>query len=277
MKLKKIGLLFVKYLILIVMLLFVLFPIIWTFLTSIKQEVQIFAIPPIWIPNPVSFKNYYDAFNNGDFMQRLGNSLIVAFGSTFISMLVGIPAAYGFARHPYKGSNGIFLSITACRMLPTVVLGVPMYMVLRNLHMLDTKTGLIIIHLPLQLMLNIWMMYGSFKGFSQELIEAGYIDGLSPYGALIRIVVPITVPMIMVATIFSFLASWNEFFFAMLTTSSSRAMTLPVYIAGNITSQRIYWGRMTAMGIAYAIPAIVFTLIAQKGLIKGISAGAIKG
>ena len=83
--------------------------------------------------------------------------------------------------------------------------------------------------------------------------------------------------MIMVATIFSFLASWNEFFFAMLTTSSSRAMTLPVYIAGNITSQRIYWGRMTAMGIAYAIPAIVFTLIAQKGLIKGISAGAIKG
>lgn len=276
-KCKRIMLYIVKYAILIVTAMFVLFPIIWTFITSIKQEVQIFAIPPVWLPNPVSFKNYIDAFSTGAFVQRFGNSIIVAFGSTFLSMVIGIPAAYGFARHPYKGSNVIFLSITACRMLPTVVLGIPMYFVLRNLGILDTKTGLIIIHLPLQLMLNIWMLYGSFKNFPKDLIDAGYIDGLGPFKTLVAIVVPITIPMIAVATVFSFLASWNEFFFAMLTTSSEKAMTLPVYIAGNITSQRIYWGRMTAMGIAYAIPAIIFTLVAQKGLIKGISAGAVKG
>lgn len=277
MKVKRTGLLIVKYIILIFMAMFILFPILWTFMTSIKQEVQIFAIPPQWIPNPATLKNYLDAFSTGDFVQRFGNSLIVGFGSTILAMLIGIPAAYGFAKHPYKGSEAIFLAITACRMLPTVVLGIPMYLVLRNLHMLDTKLGLIIIHLPLQLMLNIWMMYGSFKGFSRELIEAGYIDGLGPYSVILPIIVPICKPMIAVAAIFSFLQSWNEFFFAMLTTSSARAMTLPVYIAGNITSQRIYWGRMTAMGISYAIPAILFTLFAQKGLIKGISAGAVKG
>ncbi len=276
-KFKKMILYIVKYAILIVTAMFVLFPIIWTFITSIKQEVQIFAIPPVWLPNPVSFQNYIDAFSSGAFMQRFGNSIIVAVCSTFLSMMIGIPAAYGFARHPYKGSNVIFFSITACRMLPTVVLGIPMYFVLRNLGILDTKIGLIIIHLPLQLMLNIWMLYGSFKNFPKDLIDAGYIDGLGPFKTLAAIVVPITIPMIAVATVFSFLASWNEFFFAMLTTSSERAMTLPVYIAGNITSQRIYWGRMTAMGIAYAIPAILFTLVAQKGLIKGISAGAVKG
>ena len=267
----------VKYLILLITSAFVLFPFLWTLITSLKPEVQIFAIPPIWLPDPVTLKNYTDAFGSGDFIQRFGNSIIIALGSTAISMIIGIPASYGFARYPYRGSKSIFLTITAVRMLPVVVLGIPMYLMMRNIGLLDTKMGLIIIYLPLQLTLNIWMMYGNFKKVPSELIQAAYIDGLGPLNTLIRIVVPITVPMIAVATVFSFLASWNEFFFAMLTTSSSRSMTLPVYIAGNITSQRIFWGRMTAMGIAFAIPAIIFTLIAQKGLVRGLTAGAVKG
>lgn len=107
---KKMMLYIVKYAILIVTAMFVLFPILWTFITSIKQEVQIFSIPPVWLPNPVSFQNYIDAFSSGAFVQRFGNSIIVAVCSTFLSMIIGIPAAYGFARHPYKGSNVIFLS-----------------------------------------------------------------------------------------------------------------------------------------------------------------------
>ncbi|WP_077532317.1 carbohydrate ABC transporter permease [Massiliimalia massiliensis] len=268
---------FIKYFVLFLTSIFVLFPFLWTLITSLKPEVQIFAIPPIWLPDPVSFKNYIDAFSSGDFVQRFGNSVIIALGSTLLSMLIGIPASYGFARYPYKGSKTVFLLITAVRMLPVVVLGIPMYLMMRNLGLLDTKLALIIIYIPLQLTLNIWMMYGNFKKVPGELIQASYIDGLGPLSTLVRIVVPITVPMIAVATVFSFLASWNEFFFAMLTTSSARSMTLPVYIAGNITSQRIFWGRMTAMGIAFAIPAILFTLIAQKGLVRGLTAGAVKG
>lgn len=274
---KKTLLYFIKYLILIIASMFVLFPFLWTFITSIKPEVQIFAIPPIWLPNPVSLKNYTDAFGSGDFLHRFGNSVFIALGSTVLSMVIGILAAYGFARYPYKGSKTMFLLITAVRMLPTVVLGIPMYLMMRNLGMLDTKMGLIIIYLPLQLTLNIWMLYASFRKFPGDIVQAAYIDGLGPFGTLIRIVVPITIPMIVVAMVFTFLTSWNEFFFAMLTTSSAKAMTLPVYIAGNITSQRIYWGRMTAMGFAFAIPAILFTLIAQKGLVRGLTAGAVKG
>jgi ABC-type glycerol-3-phosphate transport system permease component len=267
----------IKYLILIFASMFVLFPFLWTFITSIKPEVQIFAIPPIWFPKPISLKNYADAFGSGDFVQRFGNSIIIALGSTAISMIVGVLAAYGFAKYPYKGSKSMFLLITAVRMLPTVVLGIPIYLMMRNVGLLDTKIGLIIVHMPLQLALNIWMLYATFRKFPGEIIQAAAIDGLGPFGILARIVVPISMPMIAVAMVFTFLNSWNEFFFAMLTTSSARAMTLPVYIAGNITSQRIYWGRMTAMGFAFAIPAILFTLIAQKGLVRGLTAGAIKG
>lgn len=256
---------------------FVLFPFLWTFLTSIKLDVQIFAIPLIVFPKPASFTNYINVFQSGDFVIRLFNSIIVALTSTAIAMLIGILAAYGFAKYPYKGSKIIFLLIVAVRMLPTVVLGIPMYLLMRDLVLLDKKIGLIIIYLPIQLTLNIWMMYGTFRGFPNEIIQAAHIDGVEPFGALARIVVPITKPMISVAMVFTFLASWNEFFFAMLTTNSANAMTLPVFIAGNITSQRVFWGRMTAMGFTFAIPAILFTLTAQKGLVKGLSSGSIKG
>jgi len=275
--LKRTLLYFVKYLILIFTAIFVLFPFLWTLLTSIKPELQIFAIPPIWFPNPVSLKNYADAFGSGDFVQRFGNSIFIALVSTIISITVGVLAAYGFARYPYKGSKTMFLLITAVRMLPTVVLGIPMYLMMRNLVLLDNKMGLIIMYLPLQLTLNIWMLYAGFRKFPGDIIQAASIDGLGPFRTLTRIVVPISIPMIAVAMVFTFLASWNEFFFAMLTTSSAKSMTLPVYIAGNITSQRIYWGRMTAMGFSFAIPAIIFTLFAQKGLVRGLAAGAVKG
>lgn len=274
---KKIGYGVFRYFILVFTAIFILLPFVWTLITSLKQEVQIFAIPTMWLPHPPVLTNYRDAFATGDFMQRFYNSIIIALGSTAISMVIGVLASYGFARYPYKGSKLIFLSITAVRMLPVVVLGIPMYLMMRDIGILNTKLGLIIIYLPLQLTLNIWMMYGNFRRVPNDLIQAAYIDGLNPLGTLIRIVVPITVPMISVAMVFTFLAAWNEFFFAMLTTSSAKAMTLPVFIAGNITSQRIFWGRMTAMGMAYAVPAILFTLFAQKGLIKGLTAGAVKG
>ena len=266
----------VKYLILLIASIFVLFPFVWTILTSIKPEVQIFAIPTIWFPHPVTLKNYFDVFSTGEFQARLLNSVIISVVSTFISMIVGIPAAYAFARYPYKGSNLAFWLIASLRMLPTVILGVPIFFMMRNIGLLDTRLGLIIIYLPFQLALSIWLLYGGFKKLPYELEQAAFMDGLGIFGTMIRIALPLSVPTIGVAAVFSFLQSWNEFFFAMMTTSSSNAMTLPVYIAGNVTTQRVFWGRMTAMATLYAIPAIVFTLIAQKGLVKGLTAGAIK-
>lgn len=240
----------------IVMLVTVLYPIGWSLALSFSDSGSVFSGHFDFI----GLDNYIQVIQSPAFQNAFGNTLKFVACTIVWEMVVGFLVALTINSQPpgHKVFNLLFT-------LPLMI------------GILDTKLGLIIIHVPLQLMLNIWMLYGSFKNFPKDLIDAGYIDGLGPFKTLAAIVVPITIPMIAVATVFSFLASWNEFFFAMLTTSSERAMTLPVYIAGNITSQRIYWGRMTAMGIAYAIPAILFTLVAQKGLIKGISAGAVKG
>ena len=273
---KKIIFMLLKYILLLFFVICVLFPFAWTFITSIKPEIQVFAIPPVWIPRPAVFDNYINILQQGEFKVRLLNSTVIALGSTAIAMAVSIPAAYGYARYPFKW-GGLLLGVTAAvRMMPMVVLGIPFFVILRNLGLLDTRMGLIIIYLPLQLTLSIWMMYGHFKQIPADLEHAAQIDGLGALGTLTRIVVPISVPIICTTVVFSFLVSWNEFFFAMLTTSSARSMTVPVHIASNITTQRISWGPMTAMAIMFAIPAILFTLFAQKGLIKGLTAGALK-
>lgn len=266
-----------KYIILVFATIYILFPIVWTLFTSIKPELQIFAIPTVWLPNPVTFSHYIEILHLGEFQIRLWNSIAVAVSSTAISMAVGIPAAYAYAKYPFKWGGILFGSIAAVRMIPMVVLGIPIFLTMRNLQLLDTRLGLIIIYLPLQLTLSIWMMYGNFKQIPRDLEYAAQIDGLGALGTLARIVVPISIPMICTAAVFSFLASWNEFFFAMLTTSSARSMTLPIYIASNVTTHRVNWGRMTSMAMMFAIPAILFTLFAQKGLVKGLTAGALKG
>ena len=274
--LKKFFFLLMKYVVLLFFVFFVLFPFVWTFITSVKPEIQVFAIPPVWLPRPVIFDTYIEILQQGAFQVRLLNSIIIALGSTAISVVVSIPAAYAYAKYPFRFAGVLLGATAAVRMIPMVVLGVPFFLILRDLGLLDTRLGLIIVYLPLQLTLSIWMLYGHFKQIPSDLENAAKIDGLGVLGTLVRVVVPISVPIISTAIVFSFLISWNEFFFAMLTTSSERSMTLPIYIASQITTHRISWGRMTAMAIMFAIPAIIFTLLAQKGLIKGLTAGALK-
>lgn len=274
---KNIPLLIIQYIILITLAIIILFPFVWTFLTSIKLDSQISAIPTIWFPYPPTTQHFTDVFENTDFVYGIKNSLTAGIISTILTLLIGVPAAWGFARHKYRGSQFVFGAIVAVRMLPNIVLGIPFFLILRDLKLLNTVAGLVIMYLPLQLTLNVWMLYNSFKQIPEDLEQAALLDGLNVFGALIRIIIPVSLPAIGTAAIFSFLASWNEFFFAMLTTSSSAAMTIPVYIATSVTKFRIFWGRMSAMSVLSVIPAILATLLAQKSLVKGLTAGSLKG
>lgn len=265
-----------SYLILALMSIFVLFPFVWTFLTSIKTDVQMFSVPPAWVPEPATSQHYAAILAEGKFQAFMTNSLTVSIASTLLAMIVGIPAAYGFAKYRYKFSGLLFASVVAIRMFPPIILGVPFFLMMRNLGLINTELALVITYLPLELTLIIWILEGFFRQIPNEIEEAAEIDGLGTFGKFMKIALPLSVPAVGVASIFSFLAAWNEFMFALTLTRTADAQTMPVGIAGYVTTFQTFWGKMSATGILYIIPVIIFTIIAQKGMIKGLTAGATK-
>lgn len=264
------------YGLLFLMAIVVLFPLCWTFLTSIKTDVQMFAIPPVWIPKPPTFRNYISVFMEGDFRYFIRNSVIVSIMSTLISMLIAAPAAYSLAKYKRSYNQFLLKAIVTIRMLPPIILCIPFFLMMRSWGLINTKLGLIITYLPLELTLIIWILEGAFREVPKEIEEAAAIDGLGIMGIFLRIAVPLTIPTIAVASVFGFLTAWNEFIFALTLTRSSVSQTLPVGVAGYVTSFQIYWGKMSATAILYILPALIFTILAQKGLIKGLTVGAVK-
>lgn len=150
-------------------------------------------------------------------------------------------------------------------------------MIMRNLQLSDTITGLILTHIPFELTLIIWMLKNFFSQVPRELEEAAELDGLGPWGILMQVVLPLSRSSIGVAGLMAFLFSWNEFMFALSLTSTTKAQTLTIGIAGYVTSFQTFWGSMSATGILFMIPAFILTFIFQKDLVKGLTAGAVKG
>lgn len=273
---RKVAINVVSYLVLIAMTIFVLFPFLWTFLTSIKNDVEMFAIPPVWIPESPTMEHYVEVLGKGDFQQFMTNSIVVAAVCLILSLVIGAPAAYGFARYRFRASGILFALIVAVRMFPPITLVIPYFMIMKTLGLIDTELALIITYLPLMLTLMIWILEGFFRQVPKEIEEAAEIDGLGTIGKFVKIVLPLSLPAIGVSSILSFLVAWNEFMLALTLTRTIEAQTMPVGIAGYVTTFQTYWGQMSANGILYIIPVIVFTIIAQKGLVKGLTAGAVK-
>lgn len=254
-----------------------IFPILWILITSLKTDVQMFAIPPDMFPKPVTMKHFQEVLMEGNFLRYLGNSLTVSIVSCGISMLIGIPAAYGFAKFSSKRLKPVFGAVTAVRMVPQVAMVIPFFMIMRNLNLSDTVAGLIITYIPFELTLIIWMLKNFFSQIPREVEEAAELDGLGVWGTLIKVAVPLSKSSIGVAGLMAFLFSWNEFMFALSLTSTAKAQTLTIGIAGYVTSFQTFWGAMAATGILFMIPALILTVIFQKDLVKGLTAGAVKG
>lgn len=265
------------YLVLLLMCIFALFPFVWMVLTSLKPDAEMFSIPPAWIPTSPTLKHYREVLGGGSFNAYLKNSLIVAIVSTAVAMLISAPAAYGFARFKYRFSGALLGAVVVARMFPPVILLIPFFMLMRSLGLINTKLALIITYMPIQLPLIIWILEGFFREVPQEIEEAAELDGLGTIGTFFKIAVPLSVPAIGVAAVFGFLAAWNEFIFALTLTRTLAAQTMPVGIAGYVTTFQTFWGQMTASASLYTIPVLVFTVVAQKGLIRGLAAGATKG
>lgn len=250
-------------------------PILYLLITSFKPPELTFAIPPVWNFTP-TLKNYTDVITGGDFTKFFMNSLVVALVTTFIALVLGGFAAYGFARFRFRGSFWLRMSALIPQMLPPITIIVPLYILFNGLKLTDTRAGLIISYLTFTIPLSIWMMIGFFEDVPEDLEESAMIDGCTRFQALFRISVPLVAPGLAATAILGFLYCWNEFLYAVILTGRD-ARTLPVTITSFMTNKAILWGRIAASGSLVLIPVLIFALLAQRYLIRGLSRGAVKG
>lgn len=260
---------------------------------SLSTTEGILARPPSWFPNPITFENYRTAIQGEEVKSEsgqgsvqgkailisMGNSAIVAVVTTVINVLVGAPAGYAFARFGrFKFVSAALWMLMLTRMIPSLTLAVPFFMIFRQVGLTDTKTGLIIAMSSVILPLTIWIMKGYFETLPANIERAALVDGATRFQSFRKIVLPIALPGLTAAAIFCFLVAWNEFIYAILLTATLQSQTLPTRIAQFVADQRIYNpGLLFAAGMFAIIPPMLITLVFQKYLLRGLLSGSVKG
>ena len=254
-------------------------PVYWMLTISLKREVDQFAVPPLWFSFTPTLAHYRDAFVNRAFGQYLITSAVVAVSSTICALIIGTMAAYALARFKMPGrlDRKLSLWILSTRMFPPIVTAVPLFLLMGDLGLLNTRASLIILYTGFNLPFVVWMMRGFFIEVPRELEEAAMVDGDSRLGALRRVLLPLVAPGLAATAVFCLIISWNEFLFALVLTQTDAAMTLPVGIAGRVTQYEIKWGVMSAAGVVAMVPILLFALAVQRYLVRGLSLGAVKG
>lgn len=268
---------FTRYLFAAIFVGFCLFPFYIVLTTSIKSESDIFSWPPAWIFKP-TFENFYDAlfvFGGTGVLPFLLNSLIVTALSTVLAVGLGAMVAYGLTRFKVFAGNHIFFFILSTRFAPPVAFVVPLYLMVRKTGLIDTHLALILIYTSMNLSLVVWIIRGFFEAIPVEIEEAAEIDGYSKLQVFYRVALPLVKPGLITTAILSAIMSWNEFLIATVMTQNTAA-TLPVYLAGFSGSMGLEWGPYMAVGAMAILPIMIFTLVLQKHLVRGLTFGAVR-
>jgi len=256
--------------------LYCLIPFCWFILTSFKSPAELTAIPPKLIPS-FHLSYYQSALQNYGLLRYIVNSAIIAGAATLITIAIGSLAAYAMARFRLRWTN-IYLSILlAISMFPQIAIAGPVWSILDRLGWLNTYHGLVAAYVALLLPLAIWILTTFFRDVPGEIEEAALIDGCSRLQALYRVVFPLAAPGILTAALLVFINAWNEFFFALIIMTDPEVQTLPVGIARFPGEYTMPWGEIAAASTLATIPLILLTLIFQRGIVRGLSAGAVKG
>jgi multiple sugar transport system permease protein len=256
-----------------VLALLVLLPFLWLIVLSFKTKAQIFVFPPQLIFDP-TLENY-KALWSSEFRKAFLNSTVVAVASTALSLVIGVPAAYGLSRRR-KQSENLELFVLVSRMAPATAFAIPYFLIYRYIDLLDTITGLVFIYLTINLSLVIWLMKSFFDQLPGELEEAALIDGASHWRVFFAVMLPLAAPGLAATAILCFLASWNDFFYALILTRTN-ATTAPVAVVNFMNYEGWEWGRIAAGGTLVMVPVLLFSLVLRRYLISGLTAGAIKG
>jgi len=259
-------------------------PAVWIILTAFRPNLEVNASPPIWIPQVLTLDAFESLFglnpetaSGVPVMSYLSNSLTVALLATGLSVPIGTAAGYAFSRFDFVGSRALLLLLLLTRAVPGVALSLPLFLLMRNIGLIDTVHGLAFVYMALNIPFTAWLMDGFFRRIPRELDDAAYVDGASHWQTFWKIDLPLALPGLGAASVFAFLAAWNEYQIASIITKTPASKTFPVGLSDFTTQFTVDWRGMAAMSVLMMIPAILFVLAMQRSLTKGLTFGAVKG
>ncbi len=284
-------------------LLVVLSPVAWLVSSSFQNEAEIVSVPPHWIPDQPTLKNFraifaatgdetvtYETRNKqdpasgdyipstaGNLLPSMANSFIVATLVVILNLLVGIPAAYAMAKIRFYGRKGSVYFILATRVIPDIALVVPFFLVIKNLGLLDHILSLVITYLAITVPFTVFILIQYFEGLPDELDKAARVDGCSRFQSLTRVFLPLAMPSLVAVILFAFLTSWNEFLLALMFTQTAASQTLPIVLASFTSDFTISFSFINAAGLLAIVPPVIVAIVFERYIVSGLTAGAVKG
>ncbi len=250
------------------------FPIFWMFITSFKTEVQAVQTPPLLFFHP-TFEGYREIFQQADYLSFAWNSVVVSFGSTLIALAIGVPAAFAMAIYPTPRTRGTLLWMLSTKMLPAVGVLVPIYLMCRDVGLLDTRISLVIIYMLSNLPIVIWMLWTFFRDTPKDIIEAARIDGATVRQVIFVVLLPLVMPGIASTGLLNVILCWNEAFWS-LNLTAHNAAPLTAFIASFSAPQGLFYAKLSAASVLAIAPILIFGWISQRQLVRGLTFGAVK-
>lgn len=253
------------------------FPFFWQFINSFKTQKDLFSVPPTFWPTDWTLNNYIDAFTRQPFLLYIKNSFIIAILSTIISITVGSLASYSIARTKIKLKKIYLIILLSITLLPPITIVNPIYLLMRELNLLNTYWGLAFVNTVFGLPLAVWFLTSFFETIPEDLEESAMIDGATIYQAFSKIILPLVAPGIFTVSILVFIAAWNQYLFAQILNPLRIRRTITVGITLYQTDYTIPWGTISAASIIVTVPLILLVLVLQKKIISGLLEGGVKG
>jgi multiple sugar transport system permease protein len=260
---------------LILVILFALFPFYWMVTSSLKNQTDLLASPPVWSFVP-TLANYQEIFADRSVTNAVINSLIVASATTILSVLLGTPAAFALARYEFRGKAELWFWFISNRMISPIVLALPVYLLARQLGLLNTHAVLVLIYLTFNLPIVVWICTDQFRSIPSELEQSARLEGASQFDIFWRIYLPLGVPGVAVSAIFAFIFSWNELLYALVLITSQGLKTVPVVATNFMSGYELPWGKIMATSTVIVLPVTIFALLVSRHMVRGLTMGATK-
>ncbi|WP_440678137.1 carbohydrate ABC transporter permease [Candidatus Pelagibacter sp. HIMB1611] len=255
--------------------LLIFFPILWMIITSFKTEIDAVAIPPLFFSFEPTLENYGIVQERSNYLKFAQNSVIISFGSSILGLVLSIPIAWSMAFHPTKRTKGTLLWILSTKMMPPVGVLIPIYLIFRDLSLLDTKLGIVIVLCFVNLPIMIWLLYSYFKEIPNEILEAVRIDGASTLQEILYVLVPLSLPGIASTSLLCIVLAWNEAFWTLNLTSIDAA-PLTTFIASYSSPEGLFYAKLSAASTLSVLPVLFLGWFTQKQLVRGLTFGAVK-
>ncbi len=255
--------------------LLIFFPILWTFLTSFKTEAEAVANPPLFLNFDWTLENYAVVQERSDYLRFLWNSVFLAGGSTLLGILVGVPAAWSMAFVPSRRTKDILLWMLSTKMLPAVGVLYPIYLIFIRLGLLDTRVGLVVVLMLINLPIIVWMLYTYFREIPGEILEAARMDGANLRSELLYVLTPMALPGIASTVLLNFILAWNEAFWTLNLTAVDAA-PLTAFIASYSSPEGLFFAKLSAASTMAIAPILILGWFSQKQLVRGLTFGAVK-